>query len=440
MKHGFTFSLLIVVVFWSLAVGHDEPGGKGGGSGSGTGGGGPFASRRVSLLSNLTLSDMGNLGASNVRGNDVWGWTDQDSKREFAIFGLTNGTSFVEVTDPTAPRYLGTLQSHTGNNSSWRDMKIYNEQAYIVADFNGDHGVQVFDMTQLLDADTSDPTDPHYFSAVGNYDTITRAHNIAINEDTGFAYVVGAPQSNGGLHILDLNGGAAGSMPTYAGEFSFDGYTHDTQVVVYNGPDADHVGKEIAFSSNEDTVTIVDVTNKSNIGEDQMLSRNGYAESQYTHQGWLSEDQRHFFMNDELDEQRSDELIQTRTHVWNVEDLDSPDYLGFYEGTEATIDHNLYVVGDLIYQANYTSGMRVLKINDAQSLDIEEYAFFDTYAPDNDVTFNGAWSVFPFFESGTVLISDRQNGLFMVTVVPEPGSGLVLGVLGLTVIYRRRRN
>ena len=435
-----TFVLAVLVSFVSTAVAHDDEGGTGinGSSGAGSGGSAGFARSRVELLSHLELDEIGNLGASNVIGNDIWGWTDAASGREFALFGLTNGTSFIEVTDPTAPTYLGTLRTTEGTgNRAWRDIKVYNEQAYIVSDLNGAHGVQVFDLNQLLTASESSATDPHYFSAVGVYDGVTTAHNIAINEESGFAYVVGSNTASGGLHVLDLNGGTAGSIPTFAGSFSGDGYTHDTQVVNYVGPDGDYAGREVAFNSNEDTLTIVDVTDKSNITQ---ISRNGYEGSEYAHQGWLSEDQRFFFMNDELDERNSDTLIQTRTIVWNVEDLDNPTFLGFYEGTETTIDHNLYVKDDFIFQANYTSGLRVLKVNDAATLDIEEWGFFDTYAADNDVSFNGAWSVFPYFDSDTVIVSDRQGGLFVVQVVPEPSSLTFLGLIGLFVAGRRRRS
>lgn len=394
-----------------------------------------FESKNVRMLSHLWLDEIGNLGVSNVIGNDIWGWTDQASGREFAAFGLTNGTSFIEVTNPTAPRYLGTLQTETGNRP-WRDVKIYNQQAYIVSDSNGAHGMQVFDMTQLLTASVADPMNPTYFDTVGVYTGVTSAHNVAINEDSGYAYIVGSNQASGGLHVLDLNGGVGGTMPTFVGNFSADGYTHDTQVVNYNGPDSDHVGREIAFNSNEDTLTIVDVSNKSSMSQ---ISRTEYAGSEYAHQGWLSEDQRFFFMNDELDELRSSDPIQTTTRVWDVSDLDNPFLVGEFLGTEQTIDHNLYVKGDLIFQANYESGLRILKVNDAATMDIEEFGFFDTYFDGNEVSFNGAWSVFPYFESGTVIVSDRQNGLFILSVVPEPSGLVIVGLIGMMVSMRRRR-
>ena len=408
-----------------------------GGGGGGGGGGGDYDYFGFNFESQLFLNEMGSLGASNVLGNDIWGWTHQPSGREFALMGMTNQTAFVEVTNSKTPVYLGSLASTTGNRA-WRDMKVYNDQAYIVSDSNGAHGVQVFDLTQLLSASPStDPDNPNQFSTVGIYTGINSAHNIAINEDSGYAYVVGSrPSFSGGLHVLDLNGGTGGAMPTLVGGFSADGYTHDTQVVNYVGPDADYANQEIAFNSNEDTLTIVNVTDKSDMTQ---ISRTGYSGSQYSHQGWLSEDQQFFFMNDELDESRSDELIATRTHVWDVTDLDNPLYVGFHEGTQSTIDHNLYIKDDLMFQANYSSGLRLLRINDAATLDFEEIAYFDTHPDDNAVNFDGAWSVYPYFESGTIIVSDRQRGLFVLTSVPEPNAMLILGCTALAMVSRRRR-
>jgi choice-of-anchor B domain-containing protein len=124
-------------------------------------------------------------------------------------------------------------------------------------------------------------------------------------------------------------------------------------------------------------------------------------------------------MDDELDESQLGPF-PTRTHVWDVRNLDAPVYIGFVEGTASTIDHNLYVRGDYIFEANYTSGLRILKINDPLTLDIPVVGYFDTYDQSNSISFNGAWSNYPFFPSGNIIVSDRQNGLFVVRFNPPP--------------------
>lgn len=369
---------------------------------------GNYESENVQLMARVPLTSMG-VTEANVLGNDCWGWRHEPSGREFAIFGLTNGTAFVEITIPDSPRYLGTLPT-AGGNEAWRDMKVYKNRCYIVADgsTNASHGVQVFDLLRLLNSKGM-PMRPEKFKADARLTSIGRAHNIAINEETGFAYVIGSPSlsSAGGPIVLDLKNGI---LPTVAAVFSGDGYTHDCQAVIYRGPHASLYGKEIVFCSNEDTLTILDASNKTNI---TMLSRTGYASSNYSHQGWLSPNHDFFFMNDELDEQNIP-TTKTRTHVWSLASLTAPTYLGFVQGTNRTIDHNLYVKDNFVYEGNYTSGLRILNRTKASTLVFEEVGFFDTYPANNNVSFNGAWSVYPYFPSGNILVSDRQNGLFIL--------------------------
>ena len=397
--------LLIICLLqsWTFAL-HDEPGGPkdiGNSAPPGIGGNGPFQSLNMDLLGHLTLNQIGG-GQGNVLGNDCWGWTDPSTGKEYAIAGLTNATSFIDISNPTDPKYLGKLLTQTGN-STWRDMKVYSNHVFIVSDNNSSHGMQVFDLTQLRNAD---PNNPQNFSNTALYTGINSAHNIAINEDSGFAYIVGSGQASGGLHVVDISNP---SNPVFAGDFSGDGYTHDAQIVTYNGPDAQYAGREIAFASNTDTLTIVDVTDKSNMVQ---ISRNGYADDGYTHQSWLSEDQRYVYLCDELDENNVGG--PTRTHIWDCQDLDNPIYQGFHLGSSNAIDHNLYIKGDYMYLASYSAGLRILEIDQNDPTQLTEIAFFDTYVTDNDTDFDGAWSCYPFYESGVIFVNDRQNGLFVV--------------------------
>lgn len=398
--------MLLTVPFF-LAF-HDEPGNGpktiNNSAPSGAGGNGPYPCLNMELLGHLPLDEIGG-GPSNVLGSDCWGWTDPQTGKEYAIAGMTQSTAFVDISDPRDLKYLGTLPTTTGN-SAWRDMKVYANHVYIVSDGNGQHGMQVFDLTQLR---TADPNNPQTFSNTALYTGVSSSHNIAINEDTGYAYIVGSNRASGGLHIVDLSNP---SVPVEAGNFSADGYTHDAQIVSYTGPDNDYTGREIAFVSNEDTLTIVDVTNKNNPTQ---ISRNGYPNDAYTHQSWLTEDHRFVYLCDELDE---DGINGTVTHVWDCLDLDSPIYLGAHNGTTRAIDHNLYIKDDYIYLASYSAGLRILEIDSQAPLALNEVAFFDTYPTDTDTDFDGAWSCYPFYESGVVFVNDRQNGVFVVRINP----------------------
>jgi choice-of-anchor B domain-containing protein len=396
--------------------------------GAGSGG---FSASGVTLLAHMPLNTIG--GGPGILGNDIWGWTDPLTAKEYVLYGRSDGTSFIDVTIPTEPVYLGNLPSHTGT-SVWRAIKVYGNRAYIAADRNGAHGLQVFDLAQLRGV-----TAPATFSEIpgAHYFGVSFVHNIAVNEETGYLYLLGSSASRGGLHILDVRN----PVPAFAGDFADDGYTHDAQVVVYRGPDAAYAGREIAFAANEDTLTIVDVTNKTG---PTMLSRTGYPERGYAHQGWLTADQRYFLLDDEWDgfPDFGGHVQPTRTHLWNVADLDAPVYLGFYSGTTVANDHNLYIRGRYAFEANYTSGLRVIDLAEIDRGRLREIAFFDTYPADDAPTFNGAWGNYPFFPSGTIVVNDRQNGLFVLRLeVPEPGAaGLTWGAVWLlgTLVFARR--
>ena len=319
-----------------------------------------YPCHKIDLLTRVHFEHMG--GSFSSSGSDIWGWTDTETGKEYALMTLDSGTSFVDISTPTEPVYLGFLPTAT-TATIWRDVKTYQNYAYIVAE-SINHGLQVFDLTQLRNI----ASPPVQFTSTNRITGFGSAHNIVINEDTGFAYVVGAETCNGGLHMINL---ANPANPTDAGCFSNDGYTHDAQCVSYIGPDTEHIGKEICFNANEDTVTIVDVTTKSS---PIMISRTGYSNSQYTHQGWLTEDQRYYLMNDELDEQTLGH--NTKTYIWDMLNLDSPQMIGFYNGPEPSIDHNLYIKGNFAYLTNYTSGLSVVDISDIGNANLNEVASF----------------------------------------------------------------
>jgi choice-of-anchor B domain-containing protein len=361
-----------------------------------SGNAGDFACSGISLRKRVSLEDMG-----GTQGNDLWGWFDAQTGKEYALMGLTNGTAFVDISNPELPFFLGQLPTETVD-SNWRDIKVYRDHAYIVADNAGAHGMQVFDLTRLRGQAAAQT-----FTADLVYSDFRNAHNLAINEDTGFAYAVGTNTCGGGLHMIDIR---TPNNPLFAGCYSI-GDTHDTQCVSYQGPDTDHTGSEICVSSNAIRVGIVDVTDKS---APLPLSTITYPQLGFVHQGWLTEDHRFFLLGDE-----DDELVfgvPTRTHVFDVSDLDVPAYLFAYEAATSAIDHNLYVLGNRVFEANYESGLRVLEFGNLANTEISEIAFFDTFPTGDSANFEGAWSVYPYLPSGIIIVSDGTNGLFILSI------------------------
>ena len=354
------------------------------------------------LLGQISLDTFG--GNS---GNDIWGWTDASTGKEYALMGLDNGTAFIDISDTENMLYLGKLPTASVSDS-WRDIKVFRDHAFIVADNSlGDdtHGVQVFDLTRLRDI-SNPPVD---FDADARYIGLGRAHNIVINEDTGFAYVVGTNRGDvfrGGAHFIDIN---EPKNPTAAGGYGDDGYSHDAQVITYTGPDTDYTGREIYIGANESRVVVADVTDKANPSEISMVN---YPNVAYTHQGWFTEDQRYFILGDELDEINFG--FQSRTLVFDVSDLDNPVLHTTYLGSTNAIDHNGYVKGDDFFLANYSAGIRVLDISDIAGKSIVETGFFDTFPSTDSARFDGVWSVYPYFESGKIIVSDINSGLFVI--------------------------
>lgn len=401
-----------------------------------------FPGHGITMQSRLTLADMGS-AAGNL-GSAIWGWTDRTDPRgpqEYALFGLSDRTAFVNVTVPTAPVFIGHMASSTGT-SPWRELKTYGNHLYVVSDGNGNHGMQVLDMTQFRNYAgtpiTFAPTTRYFAGNQAN--AFRNSHTIFINESSGFAYAFGTNTNSGGVHVVDIRNPTA---PVYAGGYAGSNYIHDGQVVNYTGPDTRFTGKEILFAANsrgssninDDAVHIIDVSNKSAIS---LMGAATHPNARYIHQGWLTPDQKYFIVNDELDEYYDQR--NTTTHVYDVSSLTNPFYVGgFVHGNNnKVIDHNLFIkevpgYGFLAFESNYTTGLRVIQLQDLSNAQMQELAWFDTYPADNgEKSFNGQWGNYPYFDSGTIIAGDRQNGLFVLRMdlasVPEPSTWAMIGL------------
>ena len=327
-------------------------------------------SEGVVLRSAIPLSGLGNA----ISGSDCWGYVSP-SGREYALVTVYDGMFVYEITDPGAPQEVGFI---AGPNSDWHDVKVYQDHRYVVSE--GGQGIQVVSLANV---------DSGSVSLVNTVTTggTTATHNVAIDEDSGFLYRCGG--GNNGLRIYDLSNPAS---PAYVGQWDTR-YVHDAQIVTYDsGPWA---GRQIAFccsgfnGGNVDTgLDILDVTNKSNI---QVLSNLVYPSGRYSHQCWIDEERKYVYLNDELDEGNNAPF--TKTFVFNVEDLQNPFLASTFENGNTAIGHNLYIKGNLLYEANYTSGMRVFDLGQ-NPLDPPEIAYYDTIPSTDAASFNGLWSIF----------------------------------------------
>jgi len=352
--------------------------------------GGAFASDGVTLLSWLTLAELD----GGESGADCWGYVSPTG-REYAIIGTFNGTSFVEITDPTNPSIAGFVD---GPDSLWRDVKVYRDHAYAVSE--GGWGIQVIWLGQIDSGSVS------LVRTVSDPD-VAWTHNVAIDEVSGFLYRAGG--GDNGLRIYSL---ADPANPAYVASWT-SRYVHDAQVVTYTtGP---YAGRQIAYCCSgfdrgwtQTGLDVLDVTDKSSILQ---LDRHFYPNPGYSHQGWLSADRRYFYLGDETDEAGG---LPTTTHILDVSDPTAVVGRGTFTNGNSATGHNLYTKGAFVYEANYRSGLRVFDANDPRAP--FEVGYFDTYPDSDDAGYAGLWSVFPYFPSGVVIGSDMQRGLFVWSV------------------------
>ena len=390
-----------------------------------TGLAGPFPCHKIDLLSHMPLIEF---SSAPQAANDIWGFIDLRDNNEYAIIGLLNGTAVVNVTDPENPVEVGTIE---GRPAQWRDIKVYQNKnsagdwqayAYVTADNpqGGPQGLQIIDLTDLPDS----------VSLSASWDRIGRAHNVYIsNVDyssgvplegmQAFVYIAGADRNSGaalGLEVSDPTAPTEVLVPQSGTQYIHDGSSlvidDDRTAHCQSGPNppaGGHNPCEVFIDFNENTLDIWDVTDKS---MPLMISSMPYPDAHYTHSGWWSADKNFVFLQDELDEQ--DGGLNTTMRTVDISDLSSPELTNVWTGPTRSIDHNGFTKGNRYYLSNYRRGLTVLDVSDPNAP--VESGFFDTFpAPaDNSADFNGAWGVYPYLPSGSLVVSDIEGGLFVL--------------------------
>lgn len=346
-----------------------------------------YPSSNVVLIKRLALPDFGQF----TSGSDCWGYVSPGG-REYVFMGLNSGVSFVDITDPANPVVIGHV---TMPSSFWKDTAVHAGHAYLVSDSAGD-GIRI---VSIKDIDNGN------ISVVGtvNPGGVTKVHSSF--KHGSFLYLCGSDAPTNGLVALNLSNPLS---PTVAGTYSSGGYVHDVQVHTYtSGP---YAGREIAFCfMGSAGIDVVDVTNKSAMTR---LSRKTYPGLAYAHQGWFEPTTNLLYMNDELDE-RNNGATPSLMRIFDATNLSSLQLVGTFTTGLDVVDHNCYIKDGFIYAANYRSGLRILDVR-TTPLNPVEVGFFDTFPGADAKEFNGAWSVYPYYNSGKVVISDIESGLFIV--------------------------
>ncbi|MBD3637259.1 MAG: choice-of-anchor B family protein [Crocinitomicaceae bacterium] len=352
-----------------------------------------LASLLLTLLSVVSFSQvnmdlLGFMDIPTLHGtqlNDIWGYTDEFGN-EYALIGTNDGVSVVDVTDPSN---LTEIAWFPGMNSVWRDIKVYDDYAYITTEAM--QGLQIIDLSPLPGS-TSLPTST-YFGPGGNQ--WQSAHNLY--QADGYVYIFGANRDNGGIIILDV---ATNPMnPVEVGSFE-QWYCHDGFVRNDTGYFS-HV--------NDGFFTIMDLTDKANLSVTDVIGSLATTNN-FTHNCWPSDDGQALFT--------TDEVANGFLGSYDISDPANPVFLDQIQSNPGNniIPHNAHVLNNYLITSYYTDGVVVHDISDPSNM--VEVGYYDTSPNYNGGTFNGCWGVYPFFGSGNIIASDTEEGLYVLGLNP----------------------
>jgi choice-of-anchor B domain-containing protein len=357
---------------------------------------GIYPCKQMDLLAHLTNAEIG--GGENT--NDIWGWVSPVTQKEYALVGCNNGTAFLDISNPIAPVYLGILPTFDVN-SLWRDIETYQDFVFVVSE-SGNHGIQIMNLLQLDNV----VNPPVIFNEDAHYSGFGHCHTINIDPVSGILCAMGTNTYSGGPHLVNIQNPLS---PALLGGYANSGYTHDGFITTYTGPDTNHFGDVIIICCNGTTgLAIVNATDPTDI---QLLDTYLYNQTGYVHQGWFTKDNRYFLVNDELDEMNFGS--NTKTHNFDLLDLDNINYLGFHEFSNTSIDHNLYMEDQFAFESNYRSGVRVLDAIRAGENSFNEVAYFDLVPNNDNPQFSGTWSNYPYLPSGINIATSMYDGFFI---------------------------
>jgi len=432
---------------------------------------GPFAdSSNMTFLSQLVPAQLGVFSAP-LRGkyslSEIWGWVSPNGE-EYALIGTIDGLSIVRVTDPQNPEFMGMIPSVSfSGRRVWRDVKVFNRTdrdgppGHAKAPFTGyvymtteapGEGILIFELN-ALDALSAAPDATHMLDvdAVWSGGGYESAHNIYINQQSGYGYITGAHLEDGdnacddadpAMHFntLVIDVAANPLDPPVVACLPNTG-EHDIYVVNYHGPDKDYKNREIAFvfdgrerdANGDDSIDIGkggltliwDVTDKDDI---KVISSFNVPGVCFSHQGWTTKNNEFLLINDEIIDtgdtgwcpELAPGFVNAGLAVVDITDLDNPFFSKRFELDLVGNAHNFMVVKKHLYWAAYSGGTRVLKLKRTKKggvldLQLTEVAHMDT-EPRDAPYYLGQWGVFAFEKSRTIIASDVVNGLVVMKV------------------------
>ncbi|MCB0510659.1 MAG: choice-of-anchor B family protein, partial [Bacteroidetes bacterium] len=310
--------------------------------------------------------------------NDIWAYRAADNK-EYALVGSEISLYVVDISNPSQATLLFEIP---GDTSIWRDVKTYQDFAYVVNETGG--GLLIADLSHLPDS-----LPYNYVSQIDNYDFQT-AHNIFIDEN-GVAYLLGSNIGNKGAFMINVNSPNP-YQPEFLGIYD-ELYVHDA----YARGDTLYTA-EISNG----TFSIIDVSNKA---LPVVLARQTSSRA-FTHNIWLSDDGSYLIT--------TDEKAGAFVDIYDSQDLNNIQLLDQYQTMpgDSAIPHNCFFLGDYIFTSYYRNGLTLVDAHEKDNL--VEIGAYDSSPFHSEAGFQGNWGVYPYLESGHIIMSDREEGLFIL--------------------------
>lgn len=306
--------------------------------------------------------------------------------KEYALLGASKGMIIMDVTNPDKPTQIAQIP---GPDNLWKEIKVYQHYAYVTSEGGG--GLQIVDMAQLSNKDSI----PYKsYTGDGDLSTLGKIHALHIDVPKGVVYCFGSSGTlTNGAIMLDIK--TDPWNPKYLGIVNKD-YIHDgfaENDTLYAG----HIYRgdmEIWYTG--------DKKNPVSLGKVRTPTA-------FTHNIWLSNNHQYAFTTDE-----NNNSFLGSYDVSDPSDIKFLDKISHNIGSGAVI-HNTHVLNDYAISSYYTEGVTIHDVHRPDNL--VEVAHYDTYdLPLNPgAPFEGAWGVYPFLPSGNLIISNIDEGLYIVS-------------------------
>lgn len=351
-------------------------------------------------------------GSGDADYSEIWGWTNTQSNKEYAIIGTSQGTSIVDISQLPLKEVSFLVGPPSGYN--YHEFRTYQNYLYIGAEGTDPAkrpGIQIVDLSSLPDSSTFiktytwiDTTN----AATNSTKLYNRAHTVSI--DKHYLYINGG--DFGGTRIMDISDPV---NPMQVGSYGKGStpYVHDSYIrndTLY------------AAAINAGRLDIVDFTVKGNYTENstsQVVSKTPTVPEARTHQVWLSDDGSYMFV--------ASEVTGGHLHIYDITNKSAPVEISSWTSDPSKSIHNVFIKDDFLYIAYYGDGLRILDVKNPSNP--IEVAFYNTYPgplqfPHHSV-FHGAWGVYPYFSSGKIAVSDMNTGLYILIPSLKRGGNIV---------------